>query len=129
MAKRKEGVGRSTDIARELAERNRELEEEIRALKSGDADQERPTSAGELGESAGELGESAGGSAGELGEEAGAKSWVNEQGNLCIGRKCIVTEATPEGLRFKLDADTCDPATRDAFIAAMIKGTRMTFNE
>jgi len=54
---------------------------------------------------------------------------VNEQGNLCIGRKCIVTEATPEGLRFKLDADTCDPATRDAFIAAMIKGTRMTFNE
>ena len=119
MAKRKEGVGRSTDIARELAERNRELEEEIRALKSGDADQERPTSAGE----------SAGGSAGELGEEAGAKSWVNEQGNLCIGRKCIVTEATPEGLRFKLDADTCDPATRDAFIAAMIKGTRMTFNE
>ena len=70
-----------------------------------------------------------GGSAGELGEEAGAKSWVNEQGNLCIGRKCIVTEATPEGLRFKLDADTCDPATRGAFIAAMIKGTRMTFNE
>ena len=119
MAKRKEGIGRSTDIERDLAERNRELEEKIRILESGDADQSRPTSAG--------------GSSGELAEEqettAGAKSWVNEQGNICIGRQCIVTEATPEGLRFKLDPESCDPETREACIAAMIKGTRMTFNE
>jgi len=55
--------------------------------------------------------------------------WVNDAGNLCIGRECIVAEATPEGLRFRLDPDSCDPKTREAFIGAMMKGTRIGLKE
>ena len=52
---------------------------------------------------------------------------MNEKGHLCIGRECIVAEATPEGLRFRLDPDTCDPKTREAFVNAMLKGTRILY--
>ena len=54
---------------------------------------------------------------------------MNEKGHLCIGRECIVAEATPEGLRFRLDPDTCDPKTREAFVDAMLKGTRIGLKE
>ena len=136
MAKRKDGVGRPTDIERDLAaerERNRELEEKIRILESepgaspsigesveaGEANQVRPTGADGL--------------SGELPDEDEPVTtpgvWVNEKGHLCIGRECIVAEATPEGLRFRLDPDTCDPKTREAFVEAMLKGTRIGLKE
>ena len=134
MAKRKDGVGRPTDIAGDLAaerERNRELEEKIRTLESehgasppigesvepGEADQVRPTSTDGI----------AGGLPNEPVTTPGV--WVNEKGHLCIGRECIVAEATPEGLRFRLDPDTCDPKTRETFVNAMLKGTRIGLKE
>ena len=136
MAKRKDGVGRPTDIAGDLAaerERNRELEEKIRTLESehgasppigesvesGEADQVRPTGADGL--------------SGALPDEDEPVTtpgvWVNEDGHICIGRECIVAVATPEGLRFRLDPDSCDPKTREAFISAMMKGTRIGLKE
>ena len=131
MAKRKDGVGRPTDIARDLAaerERNQELEEKIRTLESeggastpigesGEADQVRPTGADGI----------SGGLPDEPVTTPGV--WVNDKGHLCIGRECIVAEATPEGLRFRLDPDTCDPKTREAFVEAMLKGTRIGLKE
>lgn len=39
-----------------------------------------------------------------------------------------MAEATPEGLRFRLDPDTCDPKTREAFVNAMLKDTRIGLN-
>ena len=131
MAKRKDGMDRSTDIARDLAaerDRNRELEEKIRTLESEhgastpigesvEADQVRPTSADGI----------PGGLPNEPVTTPGV--WVNEKGHLCIGRECIVAEATPEGLRFRLDPDTCDPKTRETFVNAMLKGTRIGLKE
>jgi len=131
MAKRKNGVGRptdigsSTDLVAASEERNRELEERIRTLESErdgevsvEAGQVRPISAGELS------GEVLDGD-----EEMTEGFWVNEQGNLCIGRKCMVMEATPDGLRFELDPDSCDPKTREILFSAMMKGTRMGLHE
>ena len=125
MAKRKDGVGRPTDVARDLAgeqERNRELEERIRILefRGGESVPEgfvRPTGADGI----------PGGLPNEPVTTPGV--WVNEKGHLCIGRECIVAEATPEGLRFRLDPDTCDPKTREAFVEAMLKGTRIGLKE
>ena len=54
---------------------------------------------------------------------------MNEQGHLCIGRECIMAEATPEGLRFRLDPESCDPKTRETFVNAMLKGTRIGLKE
>jgi len=127
MARRKDGVGRPTDIARNLAteqERNQVLEERIRILESAGGESlpegfVRPTGADGL--------------SGELPDEDEPVTtpgvWVNEAGNLCIGRACIVAEATVEGLRFRLDPDSCDPKTREVFINAMMKGTRMGLKE
>ena len=139
MAKRKDGVGRPTDIARDLAaerERNRELEEKIRTLESEHG------ASNPIGESvpvSTPIPEgfvrpiSADGLSGELPDEDEPVTtpgvWVNEKGHLCIGRECIVAEATPEGLRFRLDPDSCDPKTREAFIGAMMKGTRIGLKE
>ena len=125
MAKRKDGMDRSTGLPEELAqerERNRLLEERIAALEAndtGEPSQVRPISADGL--------------SGELPDEDEPVTtpgvWVNEKGHLCIGRECIVAEATPEGLRFRLDPDTCDPKTREAFVNAMLKGTRIGLKE
>ena len=123
MAKRKDGMDRSTGLPEELAqerERNRLLEERIAALEAngtGESSQVRPTSAD--------------GISGELPEEQGTTPgvWVNEQGHLCIGRECIMAEATPEGLRFRLDPESCDPKTRETFVNAMLKGTRIGLKE
>ena len=46
---------------------------------------------------------------------------MNEKGHLCIGRECIMAEATPEGLRFRLDPESCDPKTRDSRAAACFR--------
>jgi hypothetical protein len=55
---------------------------------------------------------------------------VNEFGNVCIGRKCMVSEATPDGIRFRLDPETCDPATREAFVQAFARGApRMQWHD
>ena len=54
---------------------------------------------------------------------------MNEQGHLCIGRECIMAEATPEGLRFRRDPESCDPKTRETFVNAMLKGTRIGLKE
>ena len=123
MAKRKDGMDRPTGLPEELAqerERNHLLEERIAALEAndtGEPSQVRPTGAD--------------GIAGELPNEPVTIPgvWVNEKGHLCIGRECIVAEATPEGLRFRLDPDTCDPKTREAFVEAMLKGTRIGLKE
>ena len=123
MAKRKDGMERSTGLPEELAqerERNRLLEERIAALEAndtGEPGQVRPTSAD--------------GISGELSEEQETTPgvWVNEQGHLCIGRECIMAEATPEGLRFRLDPESCDPKTRETFVNAMLKGTRIGLKE
>lgn len=123
MAKRKDGMERSTGLPEELAqerERNRLLEERIAALEAngtGEPSQVRPTSAD--------------GISGELSEEQETTPgvWVNEQGHLCIGRECIMAEATPEGLRFRLDPESCDPKTRETFVNAMLKGTRIGLKE
>jgi len=127
MARRKDGVGRPTDVARDLAgeqERNRELEERIRILESEGGESVskgfvRPTGADGL--------------SGKLPDEDEPVTtpgvWVNEDGHICIGRECIVAVATPEGLRFRLDPDSCDPKTREAFISAMMKGTRIGLKE
>ena len=123
MAKRKDGMERSTGLPEELAqerERNRLLEERIAAFEAngaGEPSQVRPTSADGI---SGEFPE---------GQETTPGVWVNEAGNLCIGRACIVAEATVEGLRFRLDPDSCDPKTREAFISAMMKGTRIGLKE
>ena len=123
MAKRKDGMERSTGLPEELAqerERNRLLEERIAALEAngtGEPSQVRPISAD--------------GISGELPEEQETTPgvWVNEQGHLCIGRECIMAEATPEGLRFRLDPESCDPKTRETFVNAMLKGTRIGLKE
>ena len=123
MAKRKDGMDRSKGLPEELAqerERNRLLEERIAALEAngtGEPSQVRPTSAD--------------GISGELPEEQETTPgvWVNEQGHLCIGRECIMAEATPEGLRFRLDPESCDPKTRETFVNAMLKGTRIGLKE
>ena len=127
MARRKDGVGRPTDVARDLAaeqERNQVLEERIRILESEGGESVskgfvRPTGADGL--------------SGELPDEDEPVTtpgvWVNEDGHICIGRECIVAVATPEGLRFRLDPDSCDPKTREAFISAMMKGTRIGLKE
>ena len=127
MARRKDGVGRPTDVARDLAgeqERNRELEERIRILESEGGESVskgfvRPTGANGL--------------SGELPDEDEPVTtpgvWVNEDGHICIGRECIVAVATPAGLRFRLDPDRGDPKTREAFISAMMKGTRIGLKE
>ena len=123
MAKRKDGMDRSKGLPEELAqerERNRILEERIAALEAngaGEADQVRPTSTDGI----------PGGLPNEPVTTPGV--WVNEKGHLCIGRECIVAEATPEGLRFRLDPDTCDPKTRETFVNAMLKGTRIGLKE
>ena len=132
MAKRKNEVGRPTDfessgdLVAASEQRNRELEERIRVLESErdgevsvEAGQVRPISAGEL---SGEV-------LVQSDEEMTEGFWVNEQGNLCIGRKCMVMEATPDGLRFELDPDNCDPKTREILFTAMMKGTRMGLHE
>ena len=123
MAKRKDGMERSTGLPEELAqerERNRLLEERIAALEAngtGEPSQVRPISAD--------------GISGELPEEQETTPgvWVNEQGHLCSGRECIKAEATPEGLRFRLDPESCDPKTRETFVNAMLKGTRIGLKE
>ena len=123
MAKRKDGMDRSTGLPEELAqerERNRLLEERIAALEAngtGEPSQVRPISAD--------------GTSGELPEEQETTPgvWVNEKGHLCIGRECIMAEATPEGLRFRLDPESCDPKTRETFVNAMLKGTRIGLKE
>ena len=123
MAKRKDGMDRSTGLPEELAqerERNRLLEERIAALEAngiGEPSQVRPISAD--------------GISGELSEEQETTPgvWVNEKGHLCIGRECIMAEATPEGLRFRLDPESCDPKTRETFVNAMLKGTRIGLKE
>ena len=123
MAKRKDGMERSTGLPEELAqerERNRLLEERIAALEAngtGEPSQVRPISAD--------------GISGELPEEQETTPgvWVNEKGHLCIGRECIMAEATPEGLRFRLDPESCDPKTRETFVNAMLKGTRIGLKE
>ena len=123
MAKRKDGMDRSTSLPEELAqerERNRLLEERIAALEAngtGEPSQVRPISAD--------------GTSGELPEEQETTPgvWVNEKGHLCIGRECIMAEATPEGLRFRLDPESCDPKTRETFVNAMLKGTRIGLKE
>ncbi len=127
MARRKDGVGRPTDVARDLAgeqERNRELEERIRILESEGGE---PVSKGFVRPTG------ANGLSGELPDEDEPVTtpgvWVNEDGHICIGRECIVAVATPEGLRFRLDPDSCDPKTREAFISAMLKGTRIGLQE
>lgn len=131
MVKRQAGVGRPTNTARELEaseKRNQELEEIIRALqseegvalaigepfKAGDSEQIRP--AGSDGDSDGDSGE----------PERSDGVWINDVGNLCIGRECMVTEATPEGLRFILDPEKCDPKTRETLVNAMLKGSRIS---
>lgn len=127
MARRKDGVGRPTDVARDLAgeqERNRELEERIRILESEGGESVskgfvRPTGADGL----------SGGLPDEDEPVTTPGVWVNEDGHICIGRECIVAVATPEGLRFRLDPDSCDPKTREAFISAMMKGTRIGLKE
>ena len=123
MAKRKDGMDRSTGLPEELAqerERNRLLEERIATLEAngiGEPSQVQPTSAD--------------GTSGELPEEQETTPgvWVNEKGHLCIGRECIMAEATPEGLRFRLDPESCDPKTRETFVNAMLKGIRIGLNE
>ena len=50
---------------------------------------------------------------------------MNSAGNLCLGRVCLTTEATANGLEFTLDAETCDPETREKLIGAMIKGAKL----
>ena len=123
MAKRKDGMDRSTGLPEELAqerERNRLLEERIAALEAngtGEPSQVRPISAD--------------GISGEIQEEQETTPgvWVNEKGHLCIGRECIMAEATPEGLRFRLDPESCDPKTRETFVNAMLKGTRIGLKE
>ena len=123
MAKRIDGMDRSTGLPEELAqerERNRLLEERIAALEAngtGEPSQVRPISADGI---SGELSED---------QETTPGVWVNEQGHLCIGRECIMAEATPEGLRFRLDPESCDPKTRETFVNAMLKGTRIGLNE
>ena len=127
MARRKDGVGRPTDVARDLAaeqERNQVLEERIRILESEGGESVskgfvRPTGADGL----------SGGLPDEDEPVTTPGVWVNEDGHLCIGRECIVAVATPEGLRFRLDPDSCDPKTREAFINAMMKGTRIGLKE
>ena len=132
MAKRKNEVGRPTDfessgdLVAASEQRNRELEERIRVLES-EREGAVSVETGPVGSiSADEL-------SGEVlvqsDEEMTEGFWVNEHGNLCIGNKCMVMEATPDGLVFELDPDNCDPKTREILFTAMMKGTRMGLHE
>ena len=148
MAKRKSGVGNPTNRASELVEYNSQLEERIRILElelessasprqgelveDGEADSAKHFGSGgeasDAGVSGGEASDA--GVSGGADEEVEALSgrtpgvWVNDEGNTCIGRECMITEARPEGLFFKLDPDSCDPKTRELFVNAMIRGAR-----
>lgn len=58
-------------------------------------------------------------------EDTGRKWYVHEAGNLCMGRVCLTTEATPNGIGFSLDLESCDPDTREKFVGAMIRGAKL----
>lgn len=127
MAKRKNVVGRPTevgssgDLVAASEQRNRELEERIRVLES-ERDGEVSVESGSVRSiNADELfGEVLDGD-----EEMAEGFWLNEQGNLCIGNKCMVMEATPDGLVFELDPDVCPPKNKEILFSAMMKGSRM----
>ena len=138
MAKRKSGVGNPTNRASELVEYNSQLEERIRILELELESSASPRQ-GELvedGEADSAKHFGSGGEASDAGVSGGADEevealscrtpgvWVNDKGNTCIGRECMITEARPEGLFFKLDPDSCDPKTRELFVNAMIRGAR-----
>jgi len=53
--------------------------------------------------------------------------YLNDQGELCLGMSCLVMHETPEGLRFELNPDECDPETRERLVSAAIKGARLEF--
>jgi len=61
------------------------------------------------------------------GDERSDGWYVNNQGELCFGQKCMVMEVQADGLHFELDPATCDPDTRERLLAAAVKGAKLKF--
>ena len=107
MQKNRSGTKRTRDVEAELVaerEQRQRLEERLAALESGTGNSK--------------------GNPGDVGSSE-EKWYVNEAGNLCMGRTCLTTEATENGLEFTLDAATCDPETREKLVGAMIRGAKL----